>query len=69
MAHGGVLTSLATLEGEVATTASDGVVICCDLWLFAGHQERAWNVAWNPTGTLLASCSADKTISSILLTP
>jgi len=30
MAHGGVLTSLATLEGEVA---SDGVVICCHLWL------------------------------------
>ena len=33
MAHGGVLTSLATLEGEVATNASDGVVLCCDLWL------------------------------------
>ena len=34
MAHGGgVLTSLATLEGEVATNASDGVVICCHLWL------------------------------------
>ena len=28
-----------------------------------GHLERTWNVAWSPTGTLLASCSADKTIS------
>ncbi|KAF9239327.1 WD40-repeat-containing domain protein [Melanogaster broomeanus] len=36
-----------------------------DLQLVAelsGHDERAWQVAWNPTKPLLASCSADKTV-------
>lgn len=28
----------------------------------AGHEERAWYVAWNPTKPLLASCSADKSV-------
>ncbi|KAG6841621.1 hypothetical protein C0991_009046 [Blastosporella zonata] len=27
-----------------------------------GHTERAWNIAWNPTRPLIASCSADKTV-------
>ncbi|KAF7354975.1 putative cytosolic iron-sulfur protein assembly protein 1 [Mycena sanguinolenta] len=27
-----------------------------------GHQDRAWNVAWNPAKPLLSSCSADKTV-------
>lgn len=27
-----------------------------------GHEERVWNVAWSPSGSLLASCSGDKTI-------
>ncbi|KAH7882398.1 WD40-repeat-containing domain protein [Phlebopus sp. FC_14] len=36
-----------------------------DLQLVAdlqGHEERAWQIAWNPTKPLLASCSADKTV-------
>ncbi|KAK9785246.1 hypothetical protein WJX73_000456 [Symbiochloris irregularis] len=27
-----------------------------------GHGDRAWSVAWSPTGTTLASCSGDKTV-------
>ncbi|KAF9493191.1 WD40 repeat-like protein [Pleurotus eryngii] len=27
-----------------------------------GHDDRAWNIAWNPAKPLLASCSADKTV-------
>jgi len=27
-----------------------------------GHSDKVWDVKWNPTGTLLASCSTDKTI-------
>lgn len=28
----------------------------------AGHEERAWAVAWNPVKPILASCSADKSV-------
>lgn len=27
-----------------------------------GHSDRVWNVAWNPTRSVIASCSADKTV-------
>ena len=37
----------------------------CSCWsLCPGHQERVWCAAWNHTGSLLATCSSDKTISS-----
>lgn len=32
------------------------------IYLRPGHEERAWQVAWNPAKPLLASCSADKTV-------
>ena len=35
-----------------------------DVCLCAGHQERVWCAAWNHLGSLLATCSGDKTISS-----
>lgn len=28
----------------------------------SGHSDRAWNLAWNPKHSLVASCSADKTV-------
>lgn len=28
----------------------------------AGHDDRAWHIAWNPVRPLLASCSSDKTV-------
>ena len=27
-----------------------------------GHNDKVWDIKWNPTGNLLASCGTDKTI-------
>ena len=32
------------------------------LQTLSGHGDRVWNVAWNPEGTILASCGTDKTV-------
>src|SRR5277367_6707937 len=28
----------------------------------SGHQDRVWGLAWNPSGTILATCGGDKTV-------
>lgn len=28
----------------------------------SGHKGRVWNVAWHPSGNMLATCGEDKTI-------
>ncbi|KAG5653573.1 hypothetical protein H0H81_012262 [Sphagnurus paluster] len=39
------------------------------LAVLPGHTDRAWNIAWNPTRPLLASCSADKSVRIYAYTP
>ena len=33
-----------------------------EVCLLEAHEEMAWNVNWNPSGTMLTSCGGDKTI-------
>ncbi|BGP40867.1 Cytosolic iron-sulfur protein assembly protein [Rhodotorula kratochvilovae] len=33
-----------------------------ELQTLAGHQDRAWHVAWSPAQPILASCSTDKSV-------
>ncbi|KAG6814487.1 hypothetical protein H0H92_000012 [Tricholoma furcatifolium] len=30
--------------------------------VLAGHSDRAWHLAWNPTRPIIASCSSDKSV-------
>ncbi|KAG9011680.1 Cytosolic iron-sulfur protein assembly protein, partial [Tulasnella sp. JGI-2019a] len=32
------------------------------LTTLTGHEDRVWQVQWNPTQSIIASCSADKTV-------
>lgn len=40
--------------------------VCAEAQLYtrhcAGHSDRAWSLAWNPTMPILASCSSDKDV-------
>lgn len=49
---------IAQLEGDVLIQGS-AKDTCSQR---AGHDDRTWDVAWNPTRPILASCSADKTV-------
>lgn len=33
----------------------------------SGHKDRVWSVAWSHSGTVLASCGGDKTVSLVVL--
>ncbi|GAA5836618.1 hypothetical protein JCM11251_002679 [Rhodosporidiobolus azoricus] len=33
-----------------------------EIQTLAGHQDRAWHLAWNPAQPILASCSTDKSV-------
>ncbi|KAF0294547.1 putative cytosolic iron-sulfur protein assembly protein CIAO1 [Amphibalanus amphitrite] len=45
--------------GSTAVTMSRKLEPVCSL---SGHTDRVWQVAWDPAGRTLASCSADKTV-------
>ena len=34
----------------------------CPLTSLSGHDDRTWHVSWNPAKSLLATCSADKSV-------
>ncbi|CAE6366919.1 unnamed protein product, partial [Rhizoctonia solani] len=39
-----------------------GITSLFPLNFMTGHEDRAWQVAWNPDAPILASCSTDKTV-------
>ncbi|PWN93115.1 WD40 repeat-like protein [Acaromyces ingoldii] len=41
------------------STGAPGLTLVTGL---AGHSDRAWSLAWNPTMPILASCSSDKDV-------
>lgn len=67
MSHTHQIELVAVLEGTSAFAVqifSDG-----SLRILAGHDDRVWDVAWNPTMPLLSSCSTDRTIRIASYTP
>lgn len=59
-----LLLHLYVIESDVIYLSCDCYLPVLIIFMIAGHLERIWNAAWNPSGTLLASCGADKTIST-----
>lgn len=47
------------MEGEPSPS---GAGVLTELQSLCGHRDRAWHVAWSPSGDMLASCSGDKTV-------
>ena len=33
-----------------------------DIQRLEGHSDRVWSLSWHPDGSMLASCSGDKTV-------
>jgi cytosolic iron-sulfur protein assembly protein CIAO1 len=59
MSHAYTIKPLAQLAGK---SDVDIIALTCPNYPCAGHNEVVWNIAWNPTKPLLASCSADKSV-------
>ncbi len=60
-AHGSKMARRLFSSNFPPTPISSEMQIVCEATL-TGHQGAVWSVAWNPSGTQLASSSGDKTV-------